>query len=70
MANVQTIEVKGMTCGHCVAAVREEISKLEGVEAVSVDLDSGRVEVNSGTPLQRSELVAAVDEAGYEVAPS
>jgi copper chaperone len=64
----QRITVEGMTCGHCVAAVREEISQLPGVTAVEVDLDSGRVEVAAAGPIDAAALAAAVDEAGYSIA--
>lgn len=67
MANTQTVQVSGMTCGHCVAAVTEEISKLRGVTGVEVDLDSGAVVVTSESPLGRDEMAEAVDEAGYEL---
>ena len=63
-----TITVVGMTCSHCVAAVNEEVSKLEAVIAVTVDLDSGAVTVESNGPVDPAQLVAAIDEAGYEVA--
>jgi copper chaperone len=63
-----TIAVTGMTCSHCVAAVTEEVSRLEAVVGVTVDLVSGSVTVESNGPLDPAELVAAIDEAGYEVA--
>ncbi len=62
--------VQGMTCGHCVSAVTEELTKLPGVTDVQVDLASGRVTVQSDAPLADSDVVAAVDEAGYEVVPA
>jgi copper chaperone CopZ len=43
--------VKGMTCGHCVNAVSEEVGKLEGVTGVRVDLATGAVTVTSAAPL-------------------
>lgn len=60
--------VTGMTCGHCVASVQKEIGKIDGVTSVDVDLASGRVQVESAAPLTDAEVVAAVDEAGYQVA--
>ncbi|WP_019874833.1 heavy-metal-associated domain-containing protein [Sporichthya polymorpha] len=60
-------KVQGMTCGHCVSAVTEELTKLPGVTDVQVDLASGRVTVQSDAPLADPDVVAAVDEAGYEV---
>ncbi len=62
--------VSGMTCGHCVAAVTDELSALPGVRAVDVDLVAGgesTVTVTSDAPVDESAVRAAVDEAGYEV---
>ncbi|MBA2282515.1 MAG: copper ion binding protein [Actinomycetota bacterium] len=63
-----TYIVNGMSCGHCVAAVTEEVGKIDGVTDVAVDLDSGRVTVESDAPLDAAAVAAAVDEAGYTVA--
>ncbi|MBM7808406.1 copper chaperone CopZ [Geodermatophilus bullaregiensis] len=60
--------VVGMTCGHCVTAVTEEVSGLPGVTDVSVDLDSGGLTVTSQAPVDDDAVRAAVEEAGYEVA--
>jgi len=62
-----TIEVAGMTCGHCVAAVTQELSALDGVSHVGVDLGTGRVELDVHSPVSDAEIAAAVDEAGYVV---
>ena len=67
MSTISTYTVNGMTCGHCVAAVTEELSKLDGVSHVDVDLGSGRVTVESDEPLDDDDVAAAVDEAGYAV---
>ena len=67
MSTTSTYTVKGMTCGHCVAAVTEELSKLDGVSHVDVDLASGRVTVESDGPLDDGDVAAAVDEAGYTI---
>jgi copper chaperone len=58
--------VSGMTCSHCVLSVREEVSEVEGVERVDVDLASGRLTV-SGTGYSDEAIASAVAEAGYEV---
>jgi copper chaperone CopZ len=63
-----TYSVPGMSCGHCKAAVEQELRALGGVETVDVDLESKLVTV-SGTGLTDAELRAAIDEAGYDVAP-
>jgi copper chaperone CopZ len=57
-----------MTCGHCVAAVTEEVGALDGVTDVRVDLASGELAVASTHPLERARVAAAVDEAGYALA--
>ncbi len=66
-----TYDVTGMTCAHCVAAVTAELTTLDGVRDVVVDLNSGgpsRVTVTSAAPLPGAAVRAAIDEAGYELA--
>jgi copper chaperone CopZ len=60
--------VTGMTCGHCVTAVTEEVSAIEGVESVEVELETGAVTVAAATDPTREQMAAAVDEAGYALA--
>lgn len=62
-----TYTVSGMTCGHCVSSVTEEISEIAGVTDVSVDLPTGAVTVTSDGELSTDAVRAAVQEAGYEV---
>jgi len=59
--------VAGMHCGHCEAAVKEEVSAVRGVESVAVDLETKHVEV-SGEALDDVAIRAAIEEAGYEAA--
>ena len=61
-------QVTGMTCGHCEASVRGEVSKIAGVETVSVDAKSGTLVVGSASPLSDDDVLAAVDEADYTAA--
>jgi len=71
MTNTTTYDVVGMTCGHCVAAVTDELTSLPGVEDVSVELNAGgtsRVDVVSATRLDESAVRDAVAEAGYQLA--
>ncbi|MGN9843157.1 heavy-metal-associated domain-containing protein [Nonomuraea sp. H19] len=63
-----TYTVKGMTCGHCVSSVKEEVSEVAGVTSVEVDLAGGLLTVGSDSPIDAAKIVAAVEEAGYEVA--
>jgi copper chaperone CopZ len=65
--NTLTLSVPGMTCGHCEAAVKQEVGAVPGVTGVEVDLDTKDVAV-SGTDLDRDLIVAAIDEAGFDVA--
>ena len=65
--DTQTYTVPGMHCGHCQAAVTEELKGVPGVESVQVDLGSKLVTV-SGDALDDGALRAAIGEAGYEVA--
>ena len=62
-----TYTVTGMTCDHCVRAVKSEVSTVEGVDDVTVDLDSGQVTVRSSGPVDDAAVAAAVEEAGYEI---
>ena len=62
-----TYAVTGMTCEHCVQAVTEELSELDGVTEVSVALAAGgdsKVSVTSDAPLSEQAVAAALDEAG------
>ena len=68
MTTTTTFTVTGMTCGHCVAAVTEEVAKLDNVSGVDIDLATGAVHVQSEGPVDPAAFAAAVDEAGYEVA--
>jgi copper chaperone CopZ len=67
MTTTATYDVQGMTCGHCASAVSDEISALEGVRSVNVDLVAGgvsTVRVTSDAPLTDDAVAAALDEAG------
>ena len=65
-----TYTVTGMTCAHCVSSVTEELTKIDTVRAVDIDLATGAVTVTSDSPVDEAEVRAAVDEAGYEIAPA
>jgi copper chaperone CopZ len=63
-----TYTVVGMTCGHCVNSVTEEVSQVPGVTDVNVDLANGGLTVTSEADVDDSAVRAAVEEAGYQVA--
>ena len=62
-----TYKVPGVSCEHCRSAITEEVSRVDGVSAVEVDLDEKRVTV-AGTDLDDGAVRRAIDEAGYDVA--
>ena len=67
MTDTITYTVSDMTCGHCKQAVTQEVSAVEGVDSVEVDLDTKLVTV-AGSSLDDAKLRAAIDQAGYEAA--
>ncbi len=68
--SASTYTVKGMTCGHCVSSVKEEVGEVPGVTGVDVELESGLLTVHSDNPVEIGRIEAAVKEAGYELATS
>ncbi len=72
MSTTATYQVDGMTCGHCAQSVTSEITALDGVSDVQVELVAGgtsTVTVVSETPLEQESVAAAVTEAGYALTP-
>jgi copper chaperone len=69
MSTIRHYVVTGMTCGHCVTAVTEEVSSHPAVTDVIVDLASGDLTVVSDAEIPYADIERAVDEAGYTVAP-
>jgi copper chaperone CopZ len=67
MTDKVTYSVPGIHCAHCGMSIREEVSEVEGVEAVDVDLDAKVVTIR-GRKLSDERLRAAIEEAGYEAA--
>jgi copper chaperone CopZ len=67
MSESQIYTVSGMSCEHCRAAVVEEVSQVEGVSSVDVDLETKLVVVH-GEGLDDTAVRAAIAEAGYEAA--
>ena len=67
MSDTLVYTVPAIHCAHCAASIREEVSEVDGVEDVIVDLDTKLVSV-SGSGLRDAVLRAAIAEAGYEAA--
>lgn len=68
MSQTSTYTVTGMTCGHCVSSVTEEVQEVPGVEGVDVVLETGALTVTSTDPIDDAAVRAAVEEAGYQLA--
>lgn len=63
-----TLNVSGMSCGHCVNAVESNVGKLTGVESVKVLLESGKVEVDfNKEKVSLEEIKETIDDQGYDV---
>ncbi|WP_329483539.1 heavy-metal-associated domain-containing protein [Kribbella sp. NBC_01484] len=63
-----TVRVAGMSCGHCVRFVADELEAVPGVESVAVDLATSMVTVVSDRELEPAAIRTAIEAAGYEVA--
>ena len=67
---ITTLQVDGMTCEHCVASVTEELSEVDGVDSVEVDLNPGgssTVSVQADATVEHDQLRTAVEEVGYQL---
>ena len=65
---VKLVNIEGMSCEHCVAAVKKALTAVEGVSSAEVDLESKQAKVEVGAAVTDDMLRAAVEDAGYEVA--
>ena len=63
----KTLQIKGMSCGHCVSAVREALEETGGVEVLDVEIGTARVRYDAEEVTQQ-DLEEAVEEAGFEMA--
>ncbi|GAA1442536.1 heavy-metal-associated domain-containing protein [Leifsonia poae] len=61
-------DIQGMTCAHCARSVSEELSAIDGVTSVAVDVAAGTATVASASILDENAVRAAIEEAGYVLA--
>jgi len=66
--STSTYTVIGMTCGHCVNSVTDEVAQVPGASDIDVDLPTGGLTVTSEVPVDDAAVRAAVEEAGYQLA--
>jgi copper chaperone len=64
---MKTIKIKGMSCGHCVQAVKKALGQIEGVSNVEVNLDKGEASYEEKTPVDTEILKDRIKKAGYEL---
>lgn len=67
MSVTQNFTVTGMTCGHCLLSVREEVEEIPGVVAVDVLLENGSLTITSTKPIADDAVRTAVQDAGYQL---
>ncbi|WP_055105910.1 copper chaperone CopZ [Paenibacillus ihumii] len=64
----KTLQVKGMSCGHCINSIEGNVGKMNGVESVKVNLNDGTVAVSfDPKAVSLKEIKDVIDEQGYEV---
>lgn len=63
----ETLTVQGMTCQHCVMAVKKGVGAVPGVSTVDVNLSQGLVVVESDESVSRDDITVAIEDAGYDV---
>jgi copper chaperone len=67
MKTTETIQIQGMSCGHCVKSVREALQETEGVEVQNVEIGSARIDYDP-EKTSREQIEEAIEEAGFTVA--
>jgi len=63
-----TINIKGMSCNHCVMAVTEALNEIDGVKDIKVNLAEGEATFDEVTPVDMNTVKEKIKKAGYEVA--
>lgn len=66
--STHTYTVAGMACDHCADAITDEVTEIDGVTGVRVDVDAATIAVDATRDLDVAEIRTAVTEAGYELA--
>lgn len=64
---MKKIKIQGMTCQHCMAAVTKALSSIEGIDNVSVDLESGEATFEENIPVDPRIIREKIEDEGYEI---
>ncbi len=64
---MKTIKIKGMSCNHCVQAVKKALEGIEGVSGVSVDLEKGMASFDEKAPVDERVIREKIEKAGFEI---
>jgi copper chaperone CopZ len=64
---VKSIQIAGMSCGHCVMAVTKALGAVDGIKDVRVDLKTGIATYDEVKPVEASIVAAAIQKAGYDI---
>ncbi|MDM8102803.1 MULTISPECIES: copper chaperone CopZ [Oceanobacillus] len=65
----KTLNVQGMSCGHCVSSIEGSVGELNGVESVKVHLQDGKVDITfDGYKVDLKDITEAIEDQGYDVA--
>lgn len=67
MAQMKEIQIEGMSCGHCVRAATEALLGIPGVEAATVDLESGIAQLSTSGTIDLESVATALDEEGFKL---
>lgn len=67
MSTTRSYTIQGMTCGHCVASVTDEVGAVPGIKTVDVVLETGELTVTGEGPIDEAAVRTAVEEAGYRL---
>jgi copper chaperone CopZ len=60
--------VPGVSCGHCVKAITDELTRIPGIEQVDVDLATKHVTVRHNDNVTDAQIQTGIEEAGYDIA--
>jgi len=67
MSNQVTLQVQGMSCGHCVKSIENSVGALNGVEKVNVQLEAGKVDVEFNNEVDVQKITDTIEDQGYTV---